>query len=122
VCLRLCGDFFDSLTRSESLPKSKCGVRPGEIEEALNRVQGQLQALRLTPPQSDRWWRTVQGKGRVSENLAIDAGHAVDEVSQELHSQEQGVDLLGSHLAQMAQDIQRRKEAVASQMLEVHNK
>jgi hypothetical protein len=96
-------------------------ARPGEIEEALNRLQGQLQAVRLFPPQSDRWWRTVQGKGTVSENLAIDAGHAVDEVSQELHSQAQGVDLLGSHLAQLAQDVQKSKDDAANQMDEMQN-
>jgi hypothetical protein len=100
----------------------KYGAKPGEIEEALNRVQGQLQSLRLTPPQSDRWWRTVPGKTGMSKSLDSVTDQALHEISQELRSQQRRLDLPSSNLTQLVQEIQARKALVASQMLEVQDR
>lgn len=114
--------LLSSALQDHACTLEKYGARPAEIEEALKRVQGQLQALRITPPQSDRWWRTFQGKGQVSMELNIDAGHAVDEVNLELRSQERGVDLLCSHLSSLVEESQTRKDVVANKILEVQNR
>ena len=98
------------------------GLKSGQVTEAVSQVQTQLDHLRFTPPRSDRWWKTLAGKMRMSRDLVIDTGHVGDQIGQELRSQQLRLESVGSQLTSLTQEGQAKKELIASQMQEVQDR
>lgn len=105
---------------ADALRRNK--LRPSAILNALNRVQDQVQAIRLRPPQSDQWWQTLQGKADVGQNLIINTGSMVGKIRVEVASEERNVTTVGSHLSHLVQENQAKEKEVATKINDVQSK
>lgn len=96
-------------------------LKPDQIAETVNQVQTQLNLLRFTPPRSDHWWKTFEGKARTSRDLVINTEHAGDQIGQELRSQQLSLQSVGFQLTSLLQEGQAKKEQMAGEMQKVQN-
>lgn len=108
--------------RSHDHALEERGLKTGQIAETVSQVQTQLNLLRFTVPRSDRWWKTFEGKARVSKELVIDTEHLGDQIGQELRSQQLRLEAVGSQLTGLIHEGHAREELMANQMREVQDR
>lgn len=114
--------LLSATIQNDAKTLEKHSANPGDMLTALNQAQEQLQALRFTPPKSERWWRTVRGKVQTSKELEIDEKQAVDGVAAQLDRQERDVGKISSRLSDLLEESQESKEALAKEMQDLQDR